>query len=107
VAKGRSSKTEHNFRINKVAKLLSVGTTRSEIIQFVASEWGVNERSADSYMQHARAILKKDFDIDRRQFTAEVLAQYASLQKEARKGGQLSVALGCINSMAKVAQVMS
>jgi len=35
------------------------------------------------------------------------LAQYASLQKEARKGGQLSVALGCINSMAKVAQVMS
>ena len=46
-------------------------------------------------------------DIDRRQFTAEVLAQYASLAKEARKSGQLTVALGCINSMAKVGQVMS
>ena len=49
----------------------------------------------------------EDFDIDRRQFTAEVLAQYASLAKEARKSGQLTVALGCINSMAKVGQVMS
>ena len=107
MAKGRSSKTEHNFRVNKVAKLLSVGTTRSEIIQFVSEEYGVTERTADNYIQDARTNLKKDFDIDRRQFTAEVLAQYASLQQEARKGGQLSVALGCINSMAKVGQVMS
>ena len=52
-------------------------------------------------------FLKQDFDIDRRQFTAEVLAQYASLAKEARKSGQFTVALGCINSMAKVGQVMS
>ena len=107
MAKGRSSKTEHNYRINKVAKLLSVGTTRSEIIHFGSSEWGVSQRTIENYIQLAREILKQDFDVDRRQFTAEVLAQYASLQKEARKGGQLSVALGCINSMAKVAQVMS
>ena len=46
-----------------------------------------------------------DFDIDRRQFTADILSQYASLAKEARKSGQLHVALGCINSMAKVGQV--
>ena len=107
MAKGRSSKTEHNFRVNKVANLLSVGTVRSDILQFATTEWGVTHRTVDSYISDAREILKQDFDIDRRQFTAEVLAQYASLQKEARKGGQLSVALGCINSMAKVGQVMS
>ena len=107
MAKGRTSKSEHEFRVNKVAKLLSVGTTRSDIIHFGSSEWGVSQRTVENYIQTAREILKQDFDIDRRQFTAEVLAQYASLQKEARKGGQLSVALGCINSMAKVAQVMS
>ena len=93
--------------MNKVAKLLSVGTVRSEISQFASTEWGVSSRTVDSYMQDAREILKQDFDIDRRQFTAEVLAQYASLAKEARKSGQLTVALGCINSMAKVGQVMS
>ena len=107
MANGRTSKNEHEFRVNKVAKLLSVGTVRSEISQFATAEWGVTQRSIDRYIQEATVILKQDFDIDRRQFTAEVLAQYASLAKEARKSGQLTVALGCINSMAKVGLVMS
>ena len=107
MANGRTSKNEHEFRVNKVAKLMSVGTVRSDILQFAATEWGVSQRSIDRYIQEATVILKQDFDIDRRQFTAEVLAQYASLAKEARKSGQLTVALGCINSMAKVGQVMS
>ena len=107
MSNGRTSKNEHEFRVNKVAKLLSVGTVRSEISQFASTEWCVSQRSIDRYIQEATVILKQDFDIDRRQFTAEVLAQYASLAKEARKSGQLTVALGCINSMAKVGQVMS
>ena len=107
MSKGRTSKNEQEFRVNKVAKLLSVGTVRSEISQFATAEWDVSQRSIDRYIQEATVILKQDFDIDRRQFTAEVLAQYASLAKEARKSGQLTVALGCINSMAKVGQVMS
>ena len=107
MANGRTSKNEHEFRVNKVANLLSVGTVRSEIIHFGSSEWGVSQRTVENYIQTAREILKQDFDVDRRQFTAEVLSQYASLAKEARKSGQLTVALGCINSMAKVGQVMS
>ena len=107
MSNGRTSKNEHEFRVNKVAKLLSVGTVRSEISQFATTEWGATQRSVDRYIQEATVILKQDFDIDRRQFTAEVLAQYASLAKEARKSGQLTVALGCINSMAKGGQVMS
>ena len=107
MSNGRTSKNEHEFRVNKVAKLLSVGSVRSDINQFAAKEWGFHSRTIDRYIQDAREILKQDFDIDRRQFTAEVLAQYASLAKEARKSGQLTVALGCINSMAKVGQVMS
>ena len=107
MSNGITSKNEHEFRVNKVAKLLSVGTVRSEISQFASTEWVVSQRSIDRYIQEATVILKQDFDIDRRQFTAEVLAQYASLAKEARKSGQLTVALGCINSMAKVGQVMS
>ena len=105
VANGRTSKNEYEFRVNKVAKLLSVGSVRSDIHQFAAKEWGVHSRTIDRYIQDAREIVKQDFDIDRRQFTADILSQYASLAKEARKSGQLHVALGCINSMAKVGQV--
>ena len=107
MSNGRTSKNEHEFRVNKVAKLLSVGSVRSDIHQFAAKEGGVHSRTIDRYIQDAREIVKQDFDIDRRQFTADILSQYASLAKEARKSGQLTVALGCINSMAKVGQVMS
>ena len=107
MARGRSTKAEANYRLNKVAKLLSTGHTRSQIMQLAADDWGIKERQTDQYIADARKILKEDFDIDRRQFTAEMLSQLATLQKEARNNSQLSVALGCINSMAKIAQVMS
>ena len=66
---------------------------------------GVKLRQTEQYIADARIILKKDFDIDRRQFTADVLSQLSTLQKEARNNGQLHVALGCINAMAKIAQI--
>ena len=62
-------------------------------------------RQTEQYIADARIVLKKDFDIDRRQFTADVLSQLSTLQKEARNNGQLHVALGCINAMAKIAQI--
>ena len=103
MSNGRTSKNEHEFRVNKVAKLLSVGTVRSDIPQFATTEWGVTQRTVDSYISDERFL--QDFDIDRRQFTAEVLIARI-IKKEARNQG-LTVALGCINSMAKVGQVMS
>ena len=81
------------------------GVTRSEIIKYTAAEWGLKLRQTEQYIQDARIVLKKDFDIDRRQFTADMLSQLSTLQKEARNTGQLHVALGCINAMAKIAQV--
>ncbi len=89
MANGRTSKNEHEFRVNKVARLMSVGTVRSDILQFATTEWGVTQRTVDSYISDAREILKQDFDIDRRQFTAEVLAQYASLAKRLGNQGSL------------------
>ena len=51
--------------------------------------------------------MKADWDIDRRTFTAELMSQLASLQKECRKNGnQAHVALGCINTMAKIAHIL-
>ena len=63
MANGRTSKNEHEFRVNKVARLMSVGTVRSDILQFATTEWGVTQRTVDSYISDAREILKQDFDI--------------------------------------------
>jgi predicted transcriptional regulator len=103
----KSTAAEKGYRVNRVARLLSNGAVRSEISQYAASEWGCSIRQADRYIAEAREILKADWDIDRRTFTAELLSQLASLQKEARKGNQPHVALGCINTAARIAQLLS
>jgi hypothetical protein len=102
----KATNAEAEYRRNRVARLLSNGATRSEIKQYCASEWGIKPRQADTYIQQATEILKADWDIDRRTFTAELLSQLASLQKECRKGNQAAVALGCINTMAKIAHIL-
>jgi len=102
----KATKAEAEYRRNRVARLLSNGATRSEIKQYCASEWGINTRQADTYIHEATEILKADWDIDRRTFTAELMSQLASLQKECRKGNQPQVALGCINTMAKIAHIL-
>ena len=105
MAKKKATQSEKEYRIYRIAALLSRGITRSEIIKYTSAEWGGGSRQAETYIADARMVLKKDFDIDRRQFTADVLSQLSTLQKEARNTGQLHVALGCINAMAKIAQI--
>ncbi len=103
--KKKATQSEKDYRTFKIAAFLARGVTRSEIIKYTAAEWGLKLRQTEQYIQDARIILKKDFDIDRRQFTADILSQLSTLQKEARNNNQLHVALGCINSMAKIAQI--
>ena len=103
--KKKATQSKKDYRTFKIAAFLARGVTRSEIIKYTAAEWGVKLRQTEQYIADARIVLKKDFDIDRRQFTADVLSQLSTLQKEARNNGQLHVALGCINAMAKIAQI--
>ncbi len=100
-------KAAMDTRINRIARLLSNGGTRSDCLQYAAREWGIGTRSTDTLIARARQILRDDWEIDRRTFTAELLSQLASLQKDSRKTGQGHIALGCINSAAKIAQIMN
>ena len=103
----KSTKVEVQIRVNRVVRMLSNGAVRSEIVQYGTKEWGVSDRAVDEYIRKARDMLIEDFEIERRTFTAELLSQLASMQKESRKNGQGHIAIGCINSAAKLAQLMN
>ena len=75
-------------------------------MQYCAKEWDVAERQSDTYIAKAREIIRADWESDRLTFTAEILAQLASLQKEARKTNNLNAALGCIKTAAQITQIL-
>jgi|TARA_R100001443_G_scaffold25784_3_gene38841 hypothetical protein len=102
----KSTKIEMDMRINRVARLLANGAVRSEILQYAAKEWEASDRTADTYIARARELIRADWETDRLTFTAEILAQLATLQKEARKQNNLGAALGCIKTAAQIAQVL-
>lgn len=104
----RTTASDFDMRAKRLARLLANGARMSDCFQFAAERWGIGERQARNYVNRARELLKADWtDIEREQMVAEILAQYSTLQLEARRKGQYAVALGCINGAAKLAQLVS
>jgi hypothetical protein len=103
----RSTQLETQERAAHFARIIANGGRRSDCVRFAADNWGVGERSCDKYLAMARDKLKADWDIERPQMVADLLSQCATLQQEAREKGQLHIALGAINTAAKLAQICS
>jgi len=94
-------------RVNRVARLVANGGRRSDVLQMCAERWDLKDRQADLYLERARAKLKADFDMDRPQMLADLLSQLSTIQMEARRTGNLNIALGAINTAAKLTQLCS
>jgi hypothetical protein len=102
----KGTNAEKEWRIGRVAALKARNVPNSECVAYMAREWGVARRQAYRYLEWANQVIEKDWDIDRRQLTAELLAQLTTIAQEARKTNQPHVALGCINSIARIARIL-
>lgn len=105
-AKG-TTKAETELRGRKFAEIIAKGGRRSDCIAYAAENWGIGPRACDLYLAQARDQLKADWDIERPQMIADLLSQCSTLQLEARKAGHLHIALGAINTAARLAQLCS
>jgi hypothetical protein len=107
MAPPRGTKLETIQRAQRFARIIATGGRRSDCIRYASENWGVGERSCDAYLELARKELKADWDIERPQMVADLLSQLSTLQLEARRAGQYHIALGAINTAAKLAQLCS
>ena len=103
----RITQAETELRVARCARIIANGGRRSDCIRFGAENWGVGERTIDRYLMKAREQIKADWDIERPQMVADLLAQCSTLQMEARRSGQYHIALGAINTAAKLASLCS
>lgn len=103
----KGCKIETVMRAKKFARIIANGGRRSDCVRYAAENWGVSERACCKYINIASEELKRDWDMERPEMVANLLAQAATLQMEARKAGQYHIALGAINTAAKLAQIIS
>ena len=103
----KGTQAETIVRSQKFARIIANGGRRSDCVRYASENWGVGERSVDKYLEIAREELKKDWDMERPQMIADLLAQCSTLQMEARRSGQYHIALGAINTAAKLAHLCS
>ena len=103
----KGTQAETIVRAQRFARIIANGGRRSDCVRYASENWGVGERSVAKYLQIAREELKKDWDMERPQMIADLLAQCSTLQMEARRSGQYNIALGAINTAAKLAHLVS
>lgn len=99
--------TEAERRVHEIVRRMGLGATRRQIITWAQENWGsgTSERNVDEYIASARAVLRANWHRDREDFMVDLLEQYQRLSSDARAADQLNTALGCLNSMAKLANM--
>lgn len=103
----KTSRIVTEQRAQRLARIIANGGRRSDCCRYASENWGVDERTVDRYLAIARAQLRADWDIERPQMIADLLSQCSTLQMEARRAGQYHIALGAINTAARLAQLCS
>lgn len=71
----RTSEHEKLERIHEVYRLLVKGASRFRVLQYASKNWGVSDRTADSYLAEARKLLDRDLEVARPEWLAQALAE--------------------------------
>jgi hypothetical protein len=92
-------------KVRMLEKILSSGGDTAACHQHAREQWGMGERQARRLIAEARRSVRLNWELERPQLIAELLSQLSTLQQEARERGQLHVALGAINTVARLARL--
>ncbi|QNJ06538.1 hypothetical protein SynMEDNS5_01823 [Synechococcus sp. MEDNS5] len=101
----RITKAEKLKRVNMVRAILSRGGTRSECLEFAATEWGLKPRSADFYIHEANQQIVQDFDIDRKEYTAQLLQVLHNVMEKGAKTNQMGAVTAAVAQAMKLARL--
>ena len=107
MAKKKSTVTEVDQRIDRIARMLVNAGTSSQIRQFCRSEWGVSNATCDGYLKRARAIIRADYSTERQDFLASRLGVLDKVIQQSLKSGQHSNAIGAMKLQCQLTQLIN
>ena len=98
----KASISEMDKRVNAVYELLLSGHSRTQIVQYVAENWQISERQAETYIKRARDLQRLDAELERPQWMHEALAQLKDIQRAANERNNHFAALKALELQAKL-----
>jgi len=98
----KSTNVEIDERVNAVYDLLLRAYSRTQILRYSADQWGVAERTAETYIQRARQLMQLDAELERPQWLAAAIARLTEYERRASQSNQLGIALKALEDQAKL-----
>ena len=101
----RISKAEKLRRVNQIRQILGRGGTRSECLELAATEWGLKPRSADFYIQEVNRQIVEDFNVDRKEYTAQLLQVLHRVMERGTQTNQMGAVTAAVAQAMKLARL--
>lgn len=98
----KSTNVEIDERVNAVYDLLLRAYSRTQILRYSADQWGVAERTVETYIQRARQLMQLDAELERPQWLAAAIARLTEYERRASESNQLGIALKALEDQAKL-----
>jgi len=98
----KATNVQIDERVNAVYDLLLRAYSRTQILRSAADQWGVAERTAETYIQRARQLMQLDAELERPQWLAAAVARLYDYERRASESNQLGVALKALEDQAKL-----
>jgi len=99
------TKAEKLRRVTQIRLILSRGGTRSECLELAANEWGLKPRSADFYIHEANRMIVEDFNINRQDYTAQLLQVLHQVMEKGTQTNQMGAVTAAVAQAIKLARL--
>ena len=101
----RISRAEKYRRVELIRQLLSSGGTRADCVAMVVNNWGLKPRSADFYIQEANRLIVDAFQIDRKEYTAQLLQVLHRVMEKGTQTNQMGAVTAAVAQAMKLARL--
>lgn len=101
----RISRNEKYRLVERVRQILACGGTHADCLAIAANEWGLKPRSADYYIHEANQQIVEDFNIDRKDYTAQLLQVLHRVMAKGTQTNQMGAVTAAVAQAMKMARL--
>ena len=102
VTVAKCTKRDKQIRLNKIYAMMRDGKSRIQIIEYARTTWNIGHSQVDRYRQEINEEMTREFEVSRKTMTVELADQLTRIVERCMESNQYAVALGAVNSKAKL-----